>query len=161
MMATVLDSLGFDAELTPASKDGGKDIILRIKEAGVERTFIVELKHWRSGQHVGQRAVKEFVQVVAREGHERGLFLSTYGFTKTAFSSLAEVERTKVGSGNGHKVVSLCRIYVQAESVFGLLHQPMMLPRFSFRILMTRTLADSQSDYRLIGSQRLRKFDTS
>ena len=116
MMAVVLDRLGFEAELTPAAKDGGKDIVLRLHdEEGPARTYIVELKHWRSGERVGVGKVRDFVQVVAREGHERGLFLATYGYAQDAFSALSEVERTKVRMGGEPKIVALCRTYVKAE----------------------------------------------
>jgi restriction system protein len=117
MVAVVLDELGFDAELTPGSKDGGKDVILRFAEgSGKERTFIIELKHWRSKKLVGRDSAASFVQVVAREGHERGLFLSTYGFAQDAFSVLTEIERRRVRFGNADKIVSLCSTFVKAES---------------------------------------------
>ncbi len=56
MMAAVLDALGFDAELTPASKDGGKDIILTMQTESGYKSYIVELKHWRSGKRVGENS---------------------------------------------------------------------------------------------------------
>lgn len=116
MIAVVLERLGFKAELTPGSKDKGKDVILTLEDNGVVRTYIVELKHWRSGQQVGKGKVKEFVQVVAKEGREGGLFLATYGYTEDASSALTEVERSKVKFGIDQKIVSLCRTYVKAES---------------------------------------------
>ena len=117
MMAVVLARLGFDAELTPASKDGGKDIRLTLREENnVLRSYVVELKHWRSGKHVGSSHISDFVQVVAREGHECGLFIATYGYTSDAFAALTEVQRMKVRIGSQRKVVDLCRTYVKAET---------------------------------------------
>jgi len=115
MIAIVLEKLGFQAELTPASKDGGKDVILSLEDNGVVRTYIIEVKHWRSGQRVGQGLAMEFVQVVAREGREGGLFLATYGYTEDAFSSLTEIERSKVRFGSEQKIVNLCQTFVKAE----------------------------------------------
>ena len=114
--AIVLDRLGFQAELTPSSKDKGKDVVLTLEDNGVVRTYIVELKHWRSRQQVGKGIIKDFVQVVAREGREGGLFLATYGYTEDAFSALTEVERSKARFGTEQKIVNLCRTYVKAES---------------------------------------------
>ncbi|MFD8246945.1 restriction endonuclease [Nocardia sp. NPDC059691] len=114
MMATVLDGLGFSAELTPGSKDGGKDIVVELNTESGPKTYIVELKHWRSGKRVGDSSVREFVKVVARERRDAGLFLSTYGFTENAFESLTEIERTKVKFGGRAKIVNLCRSFVRA-----------------------------------------------
>ncbi|MGK8558252.1 restriction endonuclease [Nocardia gipuzkoensis] len=116
MMKAVLDGLGFSAELTPASKDGGKDIILELQTEEGLKTYIVELKHWRSGKRVGETCVRDFVNVVARECREGGLFLSTYGYADTAFQSLTQIERTKVKFGGRMKIVSLCRSFVKAGS---------------------------------------------
>jgi restriction system protein len=134
MMAVVLDRLGFKATLTPAAKDGGKDIILELEdEQGMKRSYVVELKHWRSGQHVGHGRVKHFIQVVAREGHERGLFIATYDYTEDAFSALTEVERSKVKFGAEEKVVALCRTYVKAESGLWSPTQGAELPELLFQ----------------------------
>jgi restriction system protein len=113
MMTAVLDGVGFDAELTPASKDGGKDIILTLRTKSGPKTYIVELKHWRSGKRVGENCVREFVNVVGREQRHGGLFLSTHGFSDGAFESLTEIERTAVKFGGKPKVVNLCRSFVK------------------------------------------------
>jgi restriction system protein len=47
-MATVLDRLGFAAELTPGAKDGGKDVILTLDTADGRQTYVVECKPWRA-----------------------------------------------------------------------------------------------------------------
>lgn len=109
MVTVVLDGLGFEAELTPASKDGGKDIILTLHTESGIATYIVELKHWRSGKRVGENSVRDFVNVVAREHRDGGLVLSTHGFAEKAFESLTEIERTTVRFGGKTKVVNLCR----------------------------------------------------
>ncbi|MCX2933365.1 restriction endonuclease [Mycobacterium sp. CVI_P3] len=113
MVAAVLDSLGFEAELTRASKDGGKDIILTLHTEAGTTTYIVELKHWRSGKRVGENSVRNFVNVVAREHRDGGLFLSTHGFADKAFESLTEIEKTTVRFGGKTKVVNLCRSFAR------------------------------------------------
>lgn len=115
MVHAVLQGLGFDAELTPGSKDGGKDIIVRLTEGALTRSFAVELKHWRSGKGVGVDAVRDFVSVVAREQHESGLFLSTSGYTTALTAALTEIERQRVRLGSENKVVNLCRTWVRSE----------------------------------------------
>lgn len=115
MLAAVLGDLGFEAELTRPAKDGGKDIVLRLRDQQSDRTYAVEIKHWRSGHHVGQSKITDFVEVVVREGHEAGLFLATHGYTQDAFAALSEVQRTRVRFGTEDKVLTLCRTYVKAE----------------------------------------------
>jgi restriction system protein len=115
MLAAVLGDLGFEAELTPPAKDGGKDIVLRLRDQESDKTYVVEIKHWRSGHHVGQAKITDFVEVVVREGHEGGLFLATHGYTQDAFAALSEIERTRVRFGAEDKVLALCRTYVKAE----------------------------------------------
>jgi restriction endonuclease Mrr len=116
MLAEVFDGIGFSVELTPGSKDGGKDIILRCEVSGKSRTYIVEIKHWRSGSRVGADATKDFLNVIIREGRSGGLYLSTYGYTNTAFESLSEIERRKLRFGSEEKIVGLCKTYVKLRS---------------------------------------------
>src|SRR5690606_13972349 len=53
-VAELFEGLAFRVELTPSSKDGGKDIILECTQKGNDISYIVEIKHWRSLQRVGQ-----------------------------------------------------------------------------------------------------------
>ena len=45
VLAAVLDGLGFKVELTPSSKDDGKDIILEFNVLGVNQIYMVAVKH--------------------------------------------------------------------------------------------------------------------
>lgn len=115
MLAEVFDDLGFDVELTSSSKDGGKDIVLECTFQGTRQTYIVEVKHWRSGQRVGTRYISDFVNVVAREKRDGGLYLATYGYSGDACEAIAEVDRQIVKLGTEQKIVSLCRTFVKSE----------------------------------------------
>jgi restriction system protein len=63
VMARVMEGLGFDVTLTPPSKDGGKDLILRCDATRGKESYIVELKHWRSGKRVGKQSVSDFMEI--------------------------------------------------------------------------------------------------
>ncbi|MBP1163486.1 hypothetical protein JOE44_000370 [Chryseobacterium sp. PvR013] len=115
-IAELFEGLAFNVTLTPPSKDGGKDIILEIIKEGIPRKYIVEVKHWKSKQLVGQKSVKEFLKVICNEKRESGLFLSTYGFTSNAFEGLTELDRKKIKFGNEEKIVSLCKTYLKVKS---------------------------------------------
>ncbi len=115
-IAELFDSIGFKTTLTPCSKDGGKDVILECHIDNIKKTFIIEIKHWRSEQKVGQKAVKEFTNVIINEKHERGLFLSTYGFTNNYYENLTEKQRSIVRFGEKEKIIELCQTYEKVNS---------------------------------------------
>lgn len=116
MIAEVFDGIGFKVELTPGSKDGGKDIILSCKVEGKDKSYIVEIKHWRSGVKVGQDAIKSFLNVIVNEDRNSGLYLSTFGYCNNAFEALTEIERKKIKFGEEEKIVSLCKTYNKIAS---------------------------------------------
>jgi len=100
VMAEVFEGLGFETELTPPSKDGGKDVIVRCFVKGQVSTYYVEIKHWRSATKVGSSAVQDLINVVVNENVTGGLFLSTYGFTANAFEQLTVLDQNRVKFGN-------------------------------------------------------------
>jgi len=110
------EGLAFNVILTPSSKDGGKDLILEINKKGTPTKYLVEIKHWKSKQQIGQKYVKEFLKVICNEKSESGLLLSTYGFTSNAFEGLTELERKKIRFGDEEKIVSLCKTYLKVKS---------------------------------------------
>lgn len=116
VLATAFEELGFDAELTPAIKDGGKDIVLECMERGTRRRYAVEVKHWISGKPVPGHPVKKFLQVIVNEKHDAGLFLSTSGFARNVFESLVHMEHKRVRVGAADKVLNLCELYVKRQS---------------------------------------------
>jgi restriction system protein len=115
-VAEVFGGLGFGVNLTPAAKDGGKDIVLECLVQGSRATYIVEIKHWRSGSRVGGTALRDFLSVIVREKRDGGLFLSTYGYCNNAFAQLTEIDRRNLRFGQREKIVALCRSYVRVRS---------------------------------------------
>lgn len=130
MLAAVFQGLGFDVTLTPSSKDGGKDLILECVVRDAKCSYLVEVKHWRSGQRVGKRYISDFINVVARENRDGGLYLATYGYSGDAFEALTEVDRQSIKLGVDKKIISLCRTYIKAES--GIWLAPSMLSDLLF-----------------------------
>jgi len=116
LLAQIFEGLGFEVRLTPGSKDGGKDIVLTCHVKSSAHTYYVEVKHWRSGQHVGAGAISDFLNVIVNEQVSGGLFLSTYGYCSNAIEGLTEIQRQTLRFGSESKIVSLCRSYVRATS---------------------------------------------
>lgn len=130
VVAEVFAGLGFDAKLTQSSKDGGKDVILECLAMGRQKSFIVEIKHWRSGQKVREGKIREFIQVITKEKRDGGLFLSTYGFVENAIESLTQIDREKVKFGSEKKIATLCTTYIRKKS--GLWENEDQLPTILF-----------------------------
>lgn len=129
-IARALEGLGFSIELTPPAKDGGKDIIANCTIDGIDKTFIIEMKHWRSNQKVGKKIVKEFVEVIVREKRDKGLILATNGYSKNYLELLSVVERKKIDFAEKSKIIEICQTYERRKS--GIL-LPENLEEFLFR----------------------------
>lgn len=116
MLAMVLDELGFDVELTPGSKDGGKDLIAQCNFAGSNRTYLIEVKHWRSSTKVGISHINSFVSVILKEKADRGLFLSSGGYNNNVFESLTVTQKKHLTLGNSSNIHHLCQLYTKKRS---------------------------------------------
>lgn len=115
VIAELFENFGFNVTLTPPSKDGGKDIILECYEDESKKTFIVEIKHWKAGNRVGKSIVTDFLKVVLNEKRDRGLILSSSGYTKNSLEFVAEIDKSKVALGNHSKIISLCNAYERVK----------------------------------------------
>lgn len=116
LIAEAFSGLGFDVELTPASKDGGKDVIVDYRTPnGEKKSYIIEIKHWKAGKRVNGQTVAEFIHVIAKEHRTGGLFIATHGFAPSVAERLTEFDRQIIGLGTEKKVVCLCRAYVKAR----------------------------------------------
>jgi len=116
ILAEVFSGLGFDVTLTPSSKDGGKDLVLECTSNENHCTYIVEVKHWRSGQKVGSSSITDFLKVILKENRKAGVFLSTYGYCDNAFEHLTEIDRERIRFGTQTKIFTLCRKYSKIRS---------------------------------------------
>ena len=130
MIATALDGIGFDVQLTPPAKDGGKDVIAYCQIHNETKRFYIELKHWTAGDRPGPRHVADFVEVNIQDDTDGGLFLSSSGYTRPVFSRLTEICRERVRIGGHDKIVSLCKHYVRYNH--GLWRPEKPLPQILF-----------------------------
>lgn len=90
LVAGLLRAMGYKTQISPAGPDRGKDIIASPDGFGFENPrIIVEVKH-RGGQ-MGSQAIRSFLG--GRHKDDRGLYVSTGGFTKDAYY---EAERANV-----------------------------------------------------------------
>ena len=84
VVASVFESFGYSVELTAATKDGGKDlVVLRDVAPGIgPQKYIIECKRYKNT--VGADVVQRLAGVVARSGADRGILVTTSSFTKPA-----------------------------------------------------------------------------
>jgi hypothetical protein len=116
VLAAAFEDFGFEAHLTPAAKDGGKDIILECVERGTRKRYVVEVKHWISGKPVHGSHLRKFLAVIVNEQHDSGLILSTSGFARNAYESMIHLEHKRIRMGGKDKIISLCQLFVKRES---------------------------------------------
>lgn len=116
LLAEVLDGIGFHVTLMRGTKDGGKDLILECNENGKRILYYIEVKHWRSGKKVGDNEVSHFIEVVLRDGPEKGLYLSTSGYTEQGKSVISQMTPQRVHLAGSTKIVNLCRTYTKTRS---------------------------------------------
>lgn len=82
LVAGILRAMGYKTQVSPAGSDRGKDIIASPDGFGFEHPrIIVEVKH-RKGQ-MGTSQIRSFLG--GRHPDDRGLFVSTGGFSKEAY----------------------------------------------------------------------------
>jgi restriction endonuclease Mrr len=116
MLALVFDGIGYAVQLTRSAKDGGKDLIVEFIATSQKHSYYIEVKHWVSGQKVGNKIVQEFLSVVVRDQKQGGILISTSGFSGSAMEGITEIERRKLRLGNSDTVVSLCRTYLNVSN---------------------------------------------
>ena len=73
--------------------------------------YYIEIKHWRSGIASGEKVLKEFAKVLIEDKVQKGLVLSSSGFTNNAFDDLSAQELNLLACGDRKKIFSLCQYY--------------------------------------------------
>lgn len=91
LIAALLSDLGWQVELTPQTKDGGKDIIATIPFGTGKLLGIVECKRYSPEQKVGIDIVERFVYTIREKTKASlGMMMTTSFFTKGAWDVTRE-----------------------------------------------------------------------
>lgn len=84
VVAEILARKGCDVTLTPATRDGGKDIYAARKDGLGSFLYIVECKKYNQNNKVGIKVLRDLYGVISKENATCGIIATTSYFTKPA-----------------------------------------------------------------------------
>lgn len=85
LVAELVKQFGWNAELTPMTRDGGRDILAIIPfETGDELLCLIEVKRYRADRKVGVDLVRGLLGTVEHERANLGMLVTTSTFAKDA-----------------------------------------------------------------------------
>ncbi|MDZ7694396.1 MAG: restriction endonuclease [Balneolaceae bacterium] len=84
LIADIFNDLGFDVQLTQATRDGGRDIIARIKNAVTDYLTYVECKRYAAENKIGVGIIREVSGVHYIKNPSKSIIVTTSFFTSDA-----------------------------------------------------------------------------
>lgn len=84
LVADLFSRDGYEVELTPASRDGGRDVIAVTHNTIGKLRYIAECKHFRPDRKVGVEFVRSMYGVLEDDESTWGLLVTTSSFTTGA-----------------------------------------------------------------------------
>lgn len=84
LIAEILMRKGYNVELTPATRDGGKDIYVAHKDDLGSFLYLVECKKYDPNHKVGVSVIRDLYGVLSKEKATYGIVVTTSDFTKPA-----------------------------------------------------------------------------
>lgn len=92
LIAEILIRKGYEVELTPATRDGGKDIYAAHKTDLGSFLYIIECKKYAPNNKIGVSILRDLYGVVSKENATCGIIATTSYFTKPAKDFQREVQ---------------------------------------------------------------------
>jgi restriction system protein len=83
-VAELLTDLGYDVELTPATRDGGKDILAYMTTPHGKLLCLVEAKKYRRDRPVGVELVRQLYGTLADADASSAMLVTTSSFSPGA-----------------------------------------------------------------------------
>ena len=86
LIAEIVVDMGYSVELTPASRDGGRDVLAHMSTPLGGELTIIECKRFNHTRTVGIELVRQFLWVLEEEDRaNRGIIATTSYFTSDAY----------------------------------------------------------------------------
>ncbi len=92
LVASIFEDFGFTIELTKATRDGGRDIIARIKNAVMDIVTYVECKRYSPDNKVNVGIIREVLGVHYIRNPSKSIIVTTSFFTKDAIAEAKRLE---------------------------------------------------------------------
>lgn len=92
LVASILKDLGFEVELTQATRDGGRDIIAHVKNAVSSYLTYIECKRYAADNKVGVGIVREVIGVHHLRKPTKSIIVTTSFFSKDAIQEAEKME---------------------------------------------------------------------
>lgn len=92
LVASILKDLGFEVELTQATRDGGRDIIAHIRNAVCSYLTHIECKRYAADNKVGVGIVREVIGVHHIRGATKSIIVTTSFFSNDAIKEAEKME---------------------------------------------------------------------
>lgn len=87
LIAHILETVGFNVELTAPTRDGGCDIVaFSVNELGIQSKYIVECKRYRPDCPVGVRLVRSLYGIKGVKQAQHAILATTSYFTRDAIA---------------------------------------------------------------------------
>ena len=90
VMAEIYSKLGYDVTRTKATRDGGKDLIIRIPEILGDFIYYVECKKYNPKRPIGIGIIRSFVGTVNTDRVNGGILATTSFFTRDAYNFISD-----------------------------------------------------------------------
>ncbi|WP_338847294.1 restriction endonuclease [Massilia sp. W12] len=92
LVASILKDLGFDVELTQATRDGGRDIIAQVRTAVSSYLTYIECKRYAADNKVGVAIIREVIGVHHIRKPSKSIIVTTSFFSKDAMKEAEKME---------------------------------------------------------------------
>lgn len=92
LVASLMEDMGFNVELTQATRDGGKDIIAVIRNGLTSFITYVECKKYNPSNKVGVGIIREVAGVHHIENPHKSMIFTTSFFTKDAIEVASSID---------------------------------------------------------------------
>lgn len=97
IIAEVFDKHDFQVELTPRTRDGGRDIVAIRSTLGVKSKYIIECKRYAKTNPVSVGLVRSLYGVQTQEGANKSILATTSHFTSGAKNFASSANSTQWG----------------------------------------------------------------
>lgn len=90
VMAEIYSKLGYDVTRTKATRDGGKDLIIRIPEILGDFIYYVECKKYAAKRPIGVGIIRNLIGTVNTDRVNGGILATTSFFTRDAYEFISD-----------------------------------------------------------------------